>query len=339
MSRGDRTARKTRVLFIRPSKASFIEQDLKLLEKHYDVRTLDVFEKGRSLGNKVSVFWRMFRGVLWADVTYSWFAEVYALWAVRLSRLLGKQSVVVIGGYEVAQVPEISYGSALHPETREMVAKILSKAGKSIAVSEFVKRSARTIAPDADIDVVYNAVDVDALVPSEPKMEIVVTVGGATRPRWVLKGIDIFVSASTKVPGAKFVVIGPFDQQVVDGLQKMNQAVEFTGELSRERLIEWLDKAKVYCQLSRVESFGFALAEAMSLECYPVVSDQGALPEVVGESGLIVPYGDPIAAAEAIKKGLRWVNGHDARTRIAERFSVDRREKDLCRVIDSLVSR
>ena len=281
----------------------------------------------------------MFKGVLWADVTYSWFAEVYALWAVRLSGLLGKKSVVVIGGYEVAQIPEISYGSALHPETREMVAKILSKAGTSIDVSEFVKKSAQRISQNANIAVVYNAVDAGSLVPSKPKGDVVVTVGGATRPRWVLKGIDIFVSASTKVPGVKFVVIGPFDQQVVDGLRKLSPAVEFTGELPREQLIDWLDRAKVYCQLSRVESFGFALAEAMSLECFPVVSDQGALPEVVGKSGLVVPYGDPSAAAEAIKKGLHWGKGRDARARIAERFSVEKREQELCRVIDSLVSR
>ena len=326
-------------MFIRPSEASFIEQDLKLLSNHYEVRTLDVFEKGRSLGNRIKVFWRMFRGVIWSDVTYSWFAEVYALWAVRLSRLLGKRSVVVIGGYEVAQVPEISYGSALHPETREMVAKILMKANKSIAVSEYVMRSAKTIAPEANIEVVYNAVDVEALVPTKPKLELVITVGGATEPRWVLKGIDIFVAASTKLPGIKFVVIGPYDQHVVEGLQKMNLAVEFTGELPRERLIEWMDKAKVCCQLSRVESFGMALAESMSMECFPVVSDQGALPEVVGDAGLVVPYGDAAEAAEAIKKGLYWAKGHEARLRIEEHFSVGKREKELCRVIDSLVTR
>ncbi len=326
-------------MFVRPSEASFIEQDLKLLSKHYEVRTMDVFEKGRSLGNRVRVFWRMFWGVLRSDITYSWFAEVYALWAVRLSRRFHKKSIVVIGGYEVAQVPEISYGSALHPETREMVSEILSKASKSIAVSEFVKRSAKSINDAADIEVVYNAVDVEALVPTKPKMEIVVTVGGATRQRLVLKGMDVFVSASTKVPGTKFVVIGPFDQQVVDELLKVNLAVEFTGELPRERLTEWLDKAKVYCQLSRVESFGFALAEAMSMECIPVVSDQGALPEVVGEEGFVVPYGDADAAAEAINKALHLLKGHEARTRIAERFSVDKREKELCRLIDSLVSR
>jgi hypothetical protein len=254
---------------------------LALLSKHYDVRTLDVFEKGRSLGNRISVFWRLFKGVLWADITFSWFAEIYALWAARLSGMFGRKSIVVIGGYEVAQVPEISYGSALHPETRDMVSKILAMTDKAIAVSEFVKKSALSIAPEAEIEVVYNAVDPRVLVPKGQKADVVVTVGGATRPRWVLKGIDMFVTASAKVPEARFVVIGPFDQQVVDGLRKLGPKVEFTGELPRGELIEWLSKAKVYCQLSRVESFGFALAEAMSLECMPVVSDQGDRKSVV----------------------------------------------------------
>ena len=296
-------------------------------------------EKGRSLRNRLSVLWRMKKGVLWADVTFTWFAEIYALWAARLSRIMGKPSVVVIGGYEVAQVPEIAYGSAIHPETREMVAKILSKAGASLAVSEFVRQSALAISRDAKVEVVHNAIDAHALVPSKTKEDIVVTVGGATRPRWILKGIDVFVRASAHVPNAKFVVIGPYDEQVVEELRKLNPAVEFTGELPHAQVIEWLDKAKVYCQLSRVESFGFALAEAMSLGCYPVVSDQGALPEIVGESGLVVKYGDASAAAEAIKKAIHWGKGRDARSRVVEKFSVEKREQQLCAVIDTIVAR
>lgn len=337
--RGEFTARKKRVLFIRPSKATFIEQDLKVLGRHYDVRTLDVFEKGRSVRNRFRVFWRMLRGVLWADVTYSWFAEIYALWAVRLSRFFGKRSVVVIGGYEVAQIPEISYGSALHPETRAMVAKILARANKCIAVSEFVRKSALALSKEADLEVIYNALDTEAMVPSRPKVEVVVTIGGATEPRWILKGIDVFVNASLRVPGAKFVVIGPYDVSVMGKLQSINPGVEFTGEVSHEMLIEWLDKAKVYCQLSRIESFGYALAEAMALECYPVVSDQGALPEIVGDVGQIVRYGDVSATAEAMMKGLRAVEGHEARMRIVEAFSIEKREKALRHLIDELVAK
>lgn len=310
-----------------------------LLSRHYEVRTLDVFEKGRSLGNSLRVLWRMFRGVLWADVTFSWFAEVYALWAVRLCRIMGRRSVVVIGGYEVAHVPEIPYGSALDSEACEMVAKILSKAGRSLAVSEFVEQSALAICSDARIEVVYNAVDTVALTPSGAKSDVVVTVGGATKARWTLKGIDVFVKASKLVPSAQFVVIGPNDPEIVDDMHKLNPAVEFTGELPREGVMKRLDSAKVYCQLSRIESFGFALAEAMSFECCPVVSDQGALPEIVGKSGIVVPYGDAAAAADAIKKAIQRGRCPDARARIVENFSAEERERKLCSVIDGLVAR
>jgi len=49
----------------------------------------------------------LFKGVLWADITFSWFADTHAFLAVLLSKLFRKKSIVVVGGYEVANVPEI----------------------------------------------------------------------------------------------------------------------------------------------------------------------------------------------------------------------------------------
>ena len=51
-----------------------------------------------------------------------------------------------------------------------------------------------------------------------------------------------------------------------------------------------------------VEQFGAVLAEAMACGVPVIGSDSGAIPEVVGEGGLIVPEGDPEALAQAIMK-------------------------------------
>lgn len=53
---------------------------------------------------------------------------------------------------------------------------------------------------------------------------------------------------------------------------------------------------------SSYEGFGNPALEAMSYECPAVVSDGGALPEVVGDAGVVVPVGDVGALSAAIAK-------------------------------------
>src|SRR2546423_2087302 len=55
---------------------------------------------------------------------------------------------------------------------------------------------------------------------------------------------------------------------------------------------------------SRSEGFGLPALEAMARGCPVVASDAGALPEVVGEAGLLVAPGDPEALASALGRLL-----------------------------------
>ena len=55
---------------------------------------------------------------------------------------------------------------------------------------------------------------------------------------------------------------------------------------------------------ARDEGFGLTPLEAMALGTPVVVSDAGALPEVVGDAALRIPPGDPEAWTEAIGRVL-----------------------------------
>jgi glycosyltransferase involved in cell wall biosynthesis len=68
----------------------------------------------------------------------------------------------------------------------------------------------------------------------------------------------------------------------------------------------------------------------------PVVTHSYALPEVVGDAGFYVPYGDPKAAAEAIKQALKSNKGTRARERIEKYFSLKAREQKLIKEIIGL---
>ena len=94
----------------------------------------------------------------------------------------------------------------------------------------------------------------------------------------------------------------------------------------------------MYVQVSAHEGFGVAVAESMLCGCIPVVTPRYALPEVVGDCGFYVPYGDEKATAEAIKKALDAPDelGKKARERIKKLFSMERREKELVDLIEGI---
>ena len=61
----------------------------------------------------------------------------------------------------------------------------------------------------------------------------------------------------------------------------------------------------MYCQLSITESFGVTLLEAMACGCVPVVARRDALPELAGDAGFQVPYGDVERTREAILAAMK----------------------------------
>lgn len=76
---------------------------------------------------------------------------------------------------------------------------------------------------------------------------------------------------------------------------------------------ELYKKAMVYAQLSYYESFGVALAEVMASGCVPVVIRKATLPEVAGECGIYVPYGNAESSAITIQELLGVKNWESAR--------------------------
>lgn len=337
-SAGEKSKRK-KVFFVHPKSSTFIQADLDLLSRHYDVRSLDVGKFKRSFKNKLIVAYRLFRGVLWSDVSFSWFADEHARGAVRLSRMFGRPSIVVVGGYEVAKVPEIGYGSQLDPKKAETVQFILKNATVILAVSRFTQQEISALSNEKQVEMVYNGVDTEVFIPLSPKDNMVLTVGEINKSTLRLKGFQTFVESAAALPNVRFVVVGPSPDGAVDQLKAAApKNVEFTGLVPNEKLRDMYGKAKIYCQLSMYESFGMALVEAMSCGCVPVVANSGALPEVVGETGFIVPYGDVGLTSKAIQDALRRGDGDKVRERTKSLFSKCIRERELVRIIDRLIS-
>jgi hypothetical protein len=80
----------------------------------------------------------------------------------------------------------------------------------------------------------------------------------------------------------------------------LRDAVTFTGPLSDSELVGAMAASDVFVLTSRHEGFGVPVLEAMTLGLPVVANAAGALPEIVGDAGVLVDATDPYATADAV---------------------------------------
>ena len=333
--------RRTRVLFVHPTMSPFIESDLKLLRKNFDVRVVDVGSVKKNFSGIVRIMWRLVSGALWCDISFAWFAERHAKWMVRFTRMLAKPSLVVVGGYEVAKVAEIGHGSLLDPGKTKMVKYILEKATKVLPVDESLKEAAikNLGVRGENIQTVHTGHDSDKFKASGVKENMVLTIGFVNKITIKRKGLDVFVQAAGLLTDAKFVLVGGSSDNAIDELKSIaSPNVEFVGSVSHDQLVGYYQRAKVYCQLSLYEGLPNALCEAMLCECVPVGTKASGIPTAIGDTGFYAPVKDPKAAADAIRQALRSDKGKAARARIMSEFPVEKRETAIIEIFEKLLA-
>ena len=125
----------------------------------------------------------------------------------------------------------------------------------------------------------------------------------------------------------------------------LNGQVRFTGRLTREELVEQYAAAEIAIVPSVYEGFGLPAAEAMACGTPVISSDGGALPEVVGDAGILVPSEKADALAAAIKqllgdKQTQQRMGEAGRKRVEDQFSWEKAARKTLEVYqESLATR
>ena len=323
-----------RILFVHLGMESFVHKDLEILQSAHTVRPLYF----RGLGD-IPALWK---GVRWSDLTFSWFGTVHAFFAVAFSKILRRKSVVVSGGYDVAGTPLLPrYGPLNKPYKRNGVLFVFANADLILCVSHFNCREAivNAGADPQKVRVVPHGFDTQVFRPVSgiPKQEMVLTVGGANATSIPRKGLDLFVQSAAYLPEVRFVLVGRHNESALSNLQRIAPPnVDFQGWLPLQGLLEMYTQAKVYLQPSRHEAFGCSVAEAMLCTCVPVVSREGALPEVVGDCGFYVERLTPDAVAAVVRDALENDLGARARQRVLESFPLSRRRQEILKAIQEV---
>jgi glycosyltransferase involved in cell wall biosynthesis len=327
-----------RILFVRSRGASFIELDRDLLSERFEVR--DLHQPGRN-ANPFSVL----RAVRSCDVVVGWWASWHTLWPITLAWMLRRPSVLIVGGIDTANLPEIGYGYQRGGMQKWASRWIMHRAGILATNSHYSQDEIeRNIGIPADrVTVMYHGVpDPFGALPPGEREPIALTVGAVDRRNLERKGLRPFVAAAAQLPDVDFVLAGKWVDDAVDELRRIAPAnVRLTGWIGDEELLDLYRRASVYVQASQHEGFGVSVAEAMLAGCIPVVTASGALPEVVDDAGVSVDG----AAPEQLAAGVREALAMDASTRVRARervlreFSVEDRRRALYEVVERALSR
>ena len=325
------------ILFVHNGAAQFVRLDLEELRKRY--RVTESYVRSRWVNPA-----RIWRQVRTHDLVFGWFASWHTFLPFVFARLSGKPSVLVVGGYDVANMPQIGYGHQRGGLKKWVSRWTMRFATRLITFSNYSGREAERNASisKAQLSTIYIGVpDPFVSLPLGQRDRIALTVGNVDRSNLQRKGHEAFVRTAALMPDVSFVLAGAWQDSAIDHLRAIaTPNVTLTGWLSDEALGDYYRRASVYVQVSLHEGFGLSVAEAMLAGCVPVVSRAGSLPEVTGDSAIFVDTPAPAVIAKAIAEALTYPDEARApiRQRILDEFPLEKRGSLLEQLIRPLMN-
>ena len=168
-----------------------------------------------------------------------------------------------------------------------------------------------------NVAVISNGIDTDLFKPIATTTRVpfrLITTASSDQP---IKGLAVLLNALAllrhEFPAVHLVIVGKLkpggvNEQLIRTLG-LSDAIEFRSGISHQQLVEEYAHTCIAVCPSLYEGFGLPAGEAMACEVPVVSSDGGALPEVVGNAGILVAAGDEQALANAVATLLRDPEG------------------------------
>ncbi len=259
------------------------------------------------------------------DILHAHYASSYGLLGA-LSNF--RPYVISVWGSDVLSFPNQSF---VH---KKILKFNLKRADQILATSNFLAKRTNEYT-HKQIGITPFGVDVDKFIPTETKgpfnkKDIVI---GTIKSLEKTYGIDTLINAFSIVRNKfkdlplKLLIIGSGTEEI--NLKKLAEEkigksdCIFTGLINHSLIQNYHNMIDIPVFLSKQESFGVSILEAMAC-CKPViVSTAGGLQEIVddGQNGYIISPNNPLEAANAIEKlinnpELRIMFGKNGREKV-----------------------
>ena len=257
---------------------------------------------------------------------------------VHSLRYIGPAALIARRRYHL-DVPIVSHHHHLDPSWLYPVIerRVIEGSERVITVSEFSRRQVvQTLGVSPDrIEVVPNGIDARFAPGAGDHVRLRHGLGdgpvalflGGLKPR---KNLALLLDAWREVARARADVrllvagVGPLESSLRRRAVALGLGgrVVFAGRIAEAEKVGYYNAADLFVSPSSLEGFGFTVGEAMSCGLPVVVSDRGALPELVvhGEGGFVCRHGD---AGELARRLLLLLGDALLRRRFG-RFNRDR---------------
>lgn len=334
------SGKEKKILFIYQNLWSFVKTDLEILSESHMV-TKYHYKPAKGLIKNAVEFMRQFFYLLfniWQfDTVFIWFADYHSLLPVLFAKIFRKKSFVVIGGYDVAKIPELKYGSFNSPFRAFCTKNTFLFANLCLPVANSLGKAILLICPKAKVEVVYTGHNSGQFNFENVEREKVIFTLSNTEnyQRFLIKGLDRFRELSIILKDYTFLIIG-IQEEAIKLFHPVPENLILKPPASLNELIVAFQEASFYAQFSRSEGLPGALCEAMLCGCIPLGANVGDINNVIGDTGFVFDDWKPNEIIEFINKNQnRKILRHNARERIVNNFSHSLRLEKINSLIDS----
>ena len=203
---------------------------------------------------------------------------------------------------------------------------IFRKTDAVTVISSYLAQYVKSQNPKIPISIIPNGVDLEQFPVSsfqfpvkDKKGNTIITVSRLVKKNGIGDLIEAVDILRNEIPDAKLMIIG--DGPLIKSLKlkvqslKLENNVEFLGEISNELLPKYLSMADVFVRPSLSEGLGTAFLEAMAAGLPIVGTSVGGIPDFLkdGETGLFCKVSDPKDIADKI---IRILNDEQLREKI-----------------------
>lgn len=170
---------------------------------------------------------------------------------------------------------------------------------------------------------------------------VLLAVGSLTLDKRYDLLFEMVASLSDLSPTLVICGDGPLAPDLIQQARARQLDVRFLGLVPPEGLRGAYAAATCFVHACAIETFGLSVLEAMSCGCAVVAVRGGAVPEVLGDAGLLAPDDDAPGLTGLVRRvlgdcALRSTLGEAARRRATEAFSLARMRESYSDVIESV---
>lgn len=325
---------KENILFIYNNYSTFVKADYEILSSKHDVKKY-YFKSQKGFGGLLELtkqFIFIITKIWRFDSVFIWFADYHSFLPVLFTKVLRKKSFVIVGGYDVANIPELNYGSLSKPLRKAITLFTFKHASCCLPVVESLEKKLIEVCPSAKTETIYTgySAHLERHIPiGQHREKIILTVAITnSRQRMLIKGLDRFKELAEMLPDYQFRIVGVY-KHARNLLEPAPDNLSILPPLEEAELIDHYCEASFYAQFSRSEGLPNSLCEAMLYGCIPMGIDIGGIATAINSLGLVMNEWNSEAAADFIRDKHNQLDRELFKEFIENKFNLDYRTERL----------